>query len=157
MAPTRIALVCLCNICRSPTAHVVLEQRLADAGIDAEVASAGTGGWHEGEPMDPRSAAVLREAGYDPSRHRARTFTRDWFVEHDLLLAMDHANAADMRELAPTVEDEARVVMFRSFDPDTSDGDEVPDPWYGGPDGFRHVLELIERTCDGIVAHLAAR
>lgn len=153
----KIALVCLGNICRSPTAHVVLEQRLTEAGLDdqVEVVSSGTGGWHEGEPMDPRSADVLRDAGYDPSRHRARTFTRDWFAENDLLLAMDHANRADMRGLAPTVEQEADVRMFREFDPEATGDDEVPDPWYGGAEGFRNVLAMIERTCDGLVDHLS--
>jgi len=120
-----------------------------------QVVSAGTGDWHVGEPMDPRSAAVLRDAGYDPSRHRARTFTRDWFAEVDLMLAMDHANHADMTELAPTVSDQARVRMFREFDPLATDGDdEVPDPWYGGPDGFRTVLAMVERTCNGLIDHL---
>lgn len=155
--PYRIALVCLGNICRSPTAHVVLEHRLAAAGLSDQVvvASAGTGGWHRGEPMDPRSAAVLSDAGYDPTRHRARTFDRDWYAEHDLLLAMDHANRADMAALAPTVADESRVRMFRERDPEATDGDdEVPDPWYGGPDGFRDVLAMIERTCAGWVEHL---
>ena len=152
---TSIALVCLGNICRSPTAHVVLESKLADAGIDLEVVSSGTGGWHEGEPMDPRSAAVLEAAGYDPSHHRARTFTRDWFAEYDLLLAMDHANRADMQALAPTVEDEARVRMFREFDPEADDDAEVPDPWYGGDEGFHRVLAMIERTCDEIVRRLS--
>jgi len=159
-APYTIALVCLGNICRSPTAHVVLEQRLAEAGLDdrVAVASSGTGGWHEGDPMDPRSAAVLRDAGYDPSRHRARTFTRDWYAEHDLLLAMDHTNRADMIALAPTVEQESQVRMFRSFDPAADEhDDEVPDPWYGGPDGFRQVLAMIERTCDGLIEHLRTR
>lgn len=152
---TRIALVCLGNICRSPTAHVVLEHKAAEAGLDVEVASSGTGGWHEGEPMDPRSAAVLRDAGYDPSRHRARTFTTDWYAEHDLLLAMDHANRTDMQALAPTVEDESRVRMFREFDPEaTETDDQVPDPWYGGSEGFRNVLTMIERTCDELIRRL---
>ena len=105
--------------------------------------------------MDPRSAEVLRAAGYDPSRHRARTFTRDWFAENDLLLAMDHANRADMQALAPTVEQESDVRMFREFDPDGTGDDEVPDPWYGGVEGFRNVLAMIERTCDGLVDHLS--
>lgn len=155
--PTRVALVCLGNICRSPTAHVVLEHKLAEAGIEGvEVASAGTGGWHEGDPMDPRSAEVLRDAGYDPSRHRARTFTRDWFAEHDLLFAMDHANREDMRDMAPTVAEQSRVRMFRELDPEAGPGDdEVPDPWYGGDEGFRRVLAMIERTCDALVADLA--
>jgi protein-tyrosine phosphatase len=153
----RIALVCLGNICRSPIAHVVLEDRLARAGLDdrVEVVSSGTGAWHRGEPMDRRAAAVLRDAGYDPSRHRARTFSVDWYAENDLLLAMDHSNRADMLDLSPTVGQHTQVRLFRAFDPDASEGDdEVPDPWYGGSDGFRDVLAMIERTTDELVAQL---
>lgn len=153
----RIALVCLGNICRSPIAHVVLEDRLVRAGLDdrVEVSSSGTGGWHVGEPMDRRAAAVLRDADYDPSRHRARTFSTDWFAEHDLLLAMDHSNLADMVDQAPTVAQQAQVRMFREFDPLATEGDdEVPDPWYGGADGFRDVLAMIERTTDALVEQL---
>ena len=153
----RVALVCLGNICRSPMAHVVLEDRLARAGLDdrVEVVSSGTGGWHEGEPMDRRAAAVLRDAGYDPSRHRARTFSTDWYAEYDLLLAMDHSNRSDMLDRSPTVDQQAQVRMFREFDPEAVDGDdEVPDPWYGGSDGFRQVLAMIERTTDELVTRL---
>lgn len=152
--PYRIALVCLGNICRSPMAHVVLEHRLRQAGLDGRVvvASAGTGDWHTGQPMDPRAAAALRAAGYDPSRHIARTFTTDWFAEHDLLLAMDASNHADMAAQSPTVADASRVRMFRGFDPEASEGnDQVPDPWFGGGDGFAEVLAMIERTTDGLV------
>ena len=155
--PYRIALVCLGNICRSPMAHVVLEDRLAKAGLDdrVEVVSSGTGGWHEGEAMDPRAAAALRSAGYDPSRHVARTFTTDWYAENDLLLAMDLSNQADMSDLAPTVDEQTRVRMFREFDPEATEGDmEVPDPWYGRDDGFAAVLAMIERTTDHLVEQL---
>lgn len=154
-APLRLEVTCLGNICRSPMAHVVLEQRLADAGLadDVVVTSSGTGGWHEGEAMDERAAAALRDAGYDPSRHRARTFTRDTYAETDLMLAMDASNLADMTDLAPTVADADRVRMFRSFDPEATEGDdEVDDPWYGGPEGFQRVLAVVERTSDAIVA-----
>jgi protein-tyrosine phosphatase len=153
----RIALVCLGNICRSPIAHVVLQHRLERAGLDqqVQVTSSGTGGWHDGDAMDRRAATVLRDAAYDPSRHRARTFTIDWYAENDLLLAMDHSNRADMIALAPTVQQQAQVRMFRSFDPEATEGDdEVPDPWYGGSDGFRDVLAMIERTTDELVARL---
>lgn len=155
--PYRVALVCLGNICRSPMAHVVLEDRLAKAGLGdrVEVASSGTGDWHAGEPMDPRAAAVLRQAGYDPTRHRARTFSTDWFAEHDLLLAMDHTNYADMTEQSPTVAAQGKVRMFREFDPEATEGDdEVPDPWYSGGDGFAPVLAMIERTTDRLVERL---
>ncbi|MRJ75815.1 low molecular weight phosphotyrosine protein phosphatase [Aeromicrobium sp. SMF47] len=153
----RIAVVCLGNICRSPIAHVVLEDRLAAAGLDhrVEVVSSGTGDWHVGQPMDPRAAAVLRDAGYDPSRHRARTFDVDWYAENDLLLAMDHTNRADMLDLAPTVAQQSQVHLFREFDPEASeDDDEVPDPWYGGDEGFALVLAMIERTSDELVRRL---
>jgi protein-tyrosine phosphatase len=153
----RIALVCLGNICRSPIAHVVLEQRLVRAGLDDRVVvtSSGTGGWHDGDAMDRRAAAVLRDAGYDPSRHRARTFSIDWYAENDLILAMDRSNHTDVVDLSPTVEQQAQVRMFREFDPEsTADDDEVPDPWYGGTEGFRDVLAMIERTTDELVRRL---
>jgi protein-tyrosine phosphatase len=156
-APFRIAIVCLGNICRSPMAQVVLEDRLERAGLadQVEVVSAGTGDWHVGDPMDERAAATLTAAGYDATRHAAQTFTTDWYGEHDLLLAMDASNHADITELAPTVEAQQQVRMFREFDPDASEGDdEVPDPWYGGPEGFDEVLTMVERTADEIVARL---
>lgn len=151
----RIAVVCLGNICRSPMAHVVLEQRLDGSDLNVEVVSAGTGDWHTGHPMDPRAATALTGRGYDPSRHIARKFTRDWYTENDLLLAMDHKNHSDMLDLAPTVADGERLRMFRSFDPLATEHDiEVPDPWTGGPDGFDLVLDTIERTSAAIVAAL---
>ncbi|CAN5301212.1 low molecular weight protein-tyrosine-phosphatase [soil metagenome] len=152
-----IALVCLGNICRSPMAHVVLESRLQDAGLDDQVsvASSGTGGWHTGEAMDSRAAKVLSGHSYDPSRHVAEHFTTDWYAEHDLILAMDDSNYADIIDLAPTVAEQSKVRMFRDFDPKATAGDnEVPDPWYGGREGFARVLAMIERTTDGLIAQI---
>lgn len=152
-----VAMVCLGNICRSPIAHVVLQDRLVKAGLDDQirVVSSGTSGWHEDKPMDPRSAQVLTAAGYDPSAHRARTFTTDWYAEYDLLLAMDHSNRADMIELAPTVAQQSQVRLFREFDPQASaHDDEVPDPYYGGEQGFVDVLAMIERTVDALMSSL---
>ncbi|WP_371682692.1 hypothetical protein [Aeromicrobium sp. A1-2] len=106
-------------------------------------------------PPGRRAAATLSEAGYDPSRHRARTFSTDWYAEHDLLLAMDASNHADMTQQSPTVEQTQQVRMFREFDPEATEGDnEVPDPYYGSGDGFREVLAMIERTTDELVARL---
>ena len=154
--PYRIALVCLGNICRSPTADVVLNARLDDAGLTDVVAeSCGTGTWHLGEEMDRRSAAVLSAAGYDPSRHRARLFEATWF-DHDLILTMDRHNYSEVLSQLPADRHD-RVRMFRSFDPQVPAGaaaPDVPDPWYGGPQGFAEVLEIVERTCDRIVSHL---
>lgn len=144
-----IALVCLGNICRSPTADVVLTERVDEAGLAGRVAvvSSGTGDWHVGNPMDQRAAATLAAAGYDPSRHRARHWSTAWLEEHDLVLAMDRANLADIGGAGD------RVRLFRAFDP-VDPGGEVPDPYYGGDDGFREVLTMVERTCAAIVGGL---
>ncbi len=145
-----VALVCLGNICRSPTAQVVLEQRLAEAGLDDRVAvrSGGTAGWHIGKPMDPRSAATLSRAGYDPSRHRARQYAESWADEDDLVLAMDADNLADLGGRSD------RVGLFRDHDP-VDPGSDGPRPVLRGTDGFAEVLSMVERTSDALVARLA--
>jgi protein-tyrosine phosphatase len=155
----RIIMVCMGNICRSPAAEVVLRQKLAEAHIDGvTVDSAGTGGWHEGDGADPRSKATWERRGYT-GRHTARQFRREWFDERDLILVMDSNNYETL--LARTTNDEhrAKVRYFRSYDPGLRDIDdidllEVPDPYYGGPQGFEHMLDLIERACDGLVDDL---
>jgi protein-tyrosine phosphatase len=156
----RVALVCLGNICRSPIADVVVNAALRDAGLDdrIDVTSCGTGTWHVGEPMDGRAAAVLTASGYDASRHRAQHFGADWH-DHDLILVMDRANLADvLAELPPDRHD--RVRMFRSYDPlvgpdvDPDDVPDLPDPFYGGPEGFDDVLEIVERTSGELVREL---
>lgn len=148
-----IEVVCLGNICRSPMADVVLTDRLAQAGLDdrVTVSSSGTGGWHVGSAMDARAAATLTAAGYDASRHRAR----QWDAAHmvDLSLAMDESNLADIGGAGP------RTRKFRDFDPRGSTekgGGDVPDPYYGGDDGFQEVLDMVERTAEAIVAALRA-
>ncbi|MGH3335791.1 MAG: low molecular weight protein-tyrosine-phosphatase [Nocardioides sp.] len=145
----RIGVVCLGNICRSPTAQVVLESLLDKAGLvgAVEVASCGTGTWHLGEAMDERAAATLSAAGYDASRHRAQKFDDGWLDEYDLVLAMDRQNLADIGGRA------ARVAMFRDFDP-VDTGADVPDPYYGGLGGYEEVLRMVERTGTAIVAAL---
>jgi protein-tyrosine phosphatase len=140
----RIELVCLGNICRSPTAHVVLEERVAEAGLGdvVEVSSSGTGDWHVGAPMDRRAAAALTTAGYDATRHRARQ--HDPAEGVDLVLAMDQANLADLGGRTD------RIRKFRDFDP-LEPASDVPDPYYGGDDGFEEVLTMVERTASSIV------
>ncbi len=155
--PYRIAVVCLGNICRSPMAEVVLRAHLERAGLGQAVTvdSSGTGGWHVGGPMDSRAAATLTQHGYDASRHTAAQFTRGDIDEHDLVLAMDAANASDLRALGVG----ERLRLFRDFDPDaTGAGDrDVPDPYYGGADGFLAVLAMVERTSDALVSALKGR
>ena len=156
--PYRIAVVCLGNICRSPMAGVVLADRVTRAGLDdrVEVVTAGTGDWHIGSPMDRRAAAVLAAAGLDPSEHRAQQFDPGWFDDFDLVLAMDGANRNDLAALATAAGgDPGRVRMFRDFDPLADDGDrEVPDPYYGGDEGFDTVMAMVQRTADHLVAWL---
>jgi len=151
----RVAVVCLGNICRSPMAHVVLEDRVAAADLDDVVAvvSSGTGGWHVGHPMDRRAAATLTASGYDASRHEAEQFDASWFDECDLVLAMDSSNREDILAIG-NPEDAARVLMFRDFDPQAERDRDVPDPYYGGDDGFAAVLATVERTADVLVAAL---
>lgn len=157
--PYRIGLVCLGNICRSPMAEVVLAAKLRDAGLDdrVTVASSGTGDWHISGPMDPRAAAQLAAEGYDGARHRAQQFDVTWFDSYDLLLAMDEANAAEMRRQARDDTDQRRIRLFRDFDPLATDADRsVPDPWYGADDGFAEVFAIIDRTADALVKTLAS-
>jgi protein-tyrosine phosphatase len=158
-APYRVAVVCLGNICRSPMADVVLSDRIDAAGLGdrVEVVSAGTGGWHVGGPMDRRAAALLTMHGYDASRHVAQQFGPEWFGDTDLVLAMDAENYADIVAQSAAGGPGATVRMFRDFDPRADEHDrDVPDPYFGGDDGFAEVLAMVERTADVLVAELAA-
>ncbi len=157
--PYRIAVVCLGNICRSPMADVVLQQRLLERGLGGrvEVVSAGTGNWHVGGPMDERAAQALSDAGYDPSLHRARQFGAEWFPDCDVVLAMDGQNHADLFAMATDDLHRGRLFMFRDFDPEAGDGDgarDVPDPYYGRDTGFADVMAIVERTVAALVGQL---
>jgi protein-tyrosine phosphatase len=151
----RLIFVCSGNICRSPSAEVVMRALLREEGHDqvVEVSSAGLGDWHVGEGIDRRSLAALTTRGYDGDRHRARQFEPEWFADHDLVVAMDASHRRDLRELAPPDARE-RVVLLMSFAGDDAD---VPDPYYGGPDGFSDVLEMIERGCRGLLDAIRPR
>jgi protein-tyrosine phosphatase len=152
-----ICFVCLGNICRSPTAEVVMRSLVEEAGLAdrIEVSSAGTGDWHVGNGADERMAAVLVDNGYDVSAHRARQYRREWFADHDLVVAMDRSNERDLRRLAPPGE-ERKVRLLTSYDDQASEPD-VPDPYYGGPDGFAEVLAIVERGCRGLLEELRAQ
>ena len=139
-------------------AEVVITHRLDKVGLAdrVRVESAGTGDWHVGEPADPRALAALRERGYDGTAHRARLFRADWFDRFDLVLALDQDNYADLMRVAAEHGGETRVRLLRSYDPAArAAGDlDVPDPYYGGADGFAHVLNQLERAADGLVDSL---
>ena len=161
-SPYRICVVCLGNICRSPMAAKVLAAHLDRAGLGdlVEVDSAGTGDWHVGGDMDPRATATLRVHGY-PTGHTARQFAPADLSRLDLLLAMDLDNLDDLRRnidrhgaehgFAPD-----RLRLFRSFAPDAGPNPEVPDPYYGGDDGFTTVLDMVETAAKGLTGELTA-
>jgi protein-tyrosine phosphatase len=150
----RVTCVCLGNICRSPMAAAILRERAAAAGTPMTVSSAGTGTWHTGNPAHPATVAELAARGITIA-HAARTFRAADFAELDLVLAMDHANAAHLEALAPTPDARATIHLIRDFDPAGPRGREVPDPYYGGPADYRTVFDMLDAACRGLVERLA--
>ena len=152
----RVLFVCLGNICRSPTAHGVFARVVADADLQSEVLvdSAGTGAWHVGEAPDGRATLAAGERGYDLSPLRARQVEIGDFERFDYILAMDRSNLMHLEALAP--EDyRGHLSLFLDFHPNSSER-EVPDPYYGGDDGFSHVLDLVEAASRGLLQSLRA-
>jgi protein-tyrosine phosphatase len=150
----KILFVCLGNICRSPTAEAVVRTIAAREApeLALEVDSAGTADYHVGQPPDPRTRAAAARRGYDLSALRARVVEPADFERFDLILAMDRENLRALRRRAPKQAHE-RLRLFLEFaaEPDPQD---VPDPYYGGPNGFEEVLDLIEEATRGLLAHL---
>ena len=150
----KVLFVCLGNICRSPTAEAVLRALAAsEAGdLSIEIDSAGTAGYHIGMAPDARSQAAARRRGYEMSGLRARIVEPQDFERFDLVLAMDRDNLTVLRARAPVAR-RTRVRLFLEFAPEAG-ATEVPDPYYGGVNGFEEVLDLIEVACRGLLAHL---
>ncbi|HNR78197.1 MAG TPA: low molecular weight protein-tyrosine-phosphatase [Parvularculaceae bacterium] len=148
---TRILFVCLGNICRSPAAEAVLRHKALERGVEIEIASAGTGGWHQGDGADARMIRAAARRGFSLTAHRARQVELADFYEFDYLLAMDLRNHSDLLAMAPPNR-ECDIRLFLDF----AEGEarETPDPYYGGADGFEHVLDLLEAGADGFLAHL---
>jgi protein-tyrosine phosphatase len=131
---------------------------LTRAGLSDRVTvdSAGTGGWHVGELPDPRTRAAASRRGIELD-HRGQQFRRDDFARFDLILAMDAANHRALLAMAPDAAAKAKVRLLRSSDPAAPEGAEVPDPYYGGSDGFERVLDICEAACAGLLAEVKAK
>ena len=151
-----VLFVCLGNICRSPTAEGILRHKLREAGLagQIEVASAGTGEWHVGNPPDQRSQRAALARGYDLSSQRAQQVSRADFARYDLILAMDQSNLRNLKTLRPAAARADLDLYLRRYELAL---DEVPDPYYGGDDGFEQVLDLIEQASDALLVEIKGR
>lgn len=151
----RILFVCLGNICRSPTAEAVLRHKLLELGLEGvEVDSAGTGDWHVGKPPDSRTRQAAQLRGYDLSALRGRQVCVSDFRRFDLILAMDNSNLEQLRRMRPGDAMAELDLFLRRYDLAPV---EVPDPYYGGEEGFQQVLDLLEQACDGLLRELRGR
>lgn len=147
----RVLFVCLGNICRSPAAEAVLRAKARERGLKVYVDSAGTGGWHVGDPPDPRMQRAAARRGYDLTRLRARQVDATDFFTFEYVLAMDLSNQHDLLAMAPASRD-CDIRLFLDF----AEGDvrETPDPYYGGAHGFEKVLDLIETGAEKFLDYL---
>ncbi|MEN0105530.1 MAG: low molecular weight protein-tyrosine-phosphatase [Pseudomonas sp.] len=152
----RVLFVCLGNICRSPSAEGVFRQQVLRAGLEGlvEIDSAGTGPWHVGKPADSRASAAALQRGYDLSSLRGRQVSRADFERFDLILAMDHSNYADLKALQPANSRAELDLYLRRYQ---LDEEEVPDPYYGGAEGFEHVLDLLEQAGSQLLNEVRGR
>lgn len=156
--PYAVCLVCTGNICRSPMAAAVLTELSSSRSVTGggtladllTVTSAGTGGWHAGEPMDPRARTALAARGYRDYGHVAHRLAPAELDRLDLVVALDRGHAREVRRLG-----DVPVVLLRSFDPASGDAADVPDPYYGDDAAFANCLTVVEGACQGLAAHLA--
>ncbi len=148
----RILMVCLGNICRSPLAEGILKHKARQEGLGWWVESAGTGSWHVGERPDPRSIAIARRFGIDITDQCARQFVPEDFERFDHIFAMDNQNVRDVLRLARRDDHRQKVRLLLDL---LYPGQrrEVPDPYYGGADGFEQVYRMIEAACDRLIQH----
>ena len=162
-----VCFVCTGNICRSPMADVVA-RRLAGSAAMAdgstladhlELSSAGTGGWHAGEPMDPRARAALERRGYADHGHLARPFETAWLPATDLVVGLDRGHQQTLLSLARARAGDDRyddrLVLLRRFDPRAGGEVDVPDPYYGDDADFEACLSMVESGCRGLIEYLA--
>ncbi len=153
--PIRVLFVCLGNICRSPLAAAIFRKTVADAGLTGrfEIDSAGTSGYHDGESPDARAADVAARRGVTLAG-TSRRVTREDVARHDYLIVMDRENLDVMEDLVARTDGDPEVHLLREFDPQAAGDLEVPDPYFGGPQGFELVHDLVERSCLGLLDHI---
>ena len=158
--PYKVLCVCLGNICRSPTAEVVLRHFCDKQQLNIMIDSAGTSNYHPGKAPDERSQKHALKRGYDLSSLRARQLKAQDFLEFDLILAMDHENLFNIQALLQQAEKayaasqiRAKIALMSEYD-QTYPKQALPDPYYGGEEGFEHVLDLIEDACRGLLEHV---
>jgi len=150
----RILFVCLGNICRSPLAEIVVRAVAQERGLDHyRFASAGTGDWHVGGSADPRSSATALEHGLDLSRHRAQQITPAKVSGWDWFIAMDRENRRELLGMGVPAE---RLLLMRHFEDDSRELD-VPDPYYGGPDGFEHAYQMLIANAEELLDFLETK
>ncbi|MBL4752976.1 MAG: low molecular weight phosphotyrosine protein phosphatase [Flavobacteriales bacterium] len=149
----KILMVCLGNICRSPIAEGVLRHKVKQLGLDYQVDSAGTAAYHVGEQPDPRMQLTAQNHGIDISAQSARQFSYEDFDRFDVIYAMDDNNLQDILSLADSEDHRLKVkLLLNEFKPGSNMS--VPDPWFGGSDGFEEVFQLVDAACDNIINKL---
>jgi len=151
----RICFVCLGNICRSPTAEGIMRSLVEEAGLEEEIEidSAGTGAWHVGEEPDPRTHEAAEEYGVSLTG-TSRQFEIEDFDGFEYVLAMDGENRDELSSLAPDEAAEEKIFLIRDFEPNARRDQDVPDPYYGGADGFDEAFKILDRACRGLLEHL---
>lgn len=152
--PFKILFVCLGNICRSPMAETIMQKRIDDGGLAIEVDSAGISAYHQGEQADLRMRAAAREHGYSIT-HRSRQVRRSDFALFDMIVAMDDSNYDDLMEMAVTSDEENKIVRINQFFTDKTIT-YVPDPYYGGANGFTLVINMLEDAVDNMITFVEA-
>ncbi len=151
----KILFMCLGNICRSPMAETIMQKLIRDRRLTQKISvdSAGLISYHEGENADPRMRMHAKRRGYDIT-HISRPVTEDDFYAFNLIVAMDESVYDRLRDMAPGIDEEEKVVRMTDYCSQVI-ADHVPDPYYGGAEGFENVINILEDACEGLLNHIA--